>query len=182
MYALKYGIATLLLTMSCVVSQAQVITSRDVMISFFSEAPLEDIYAKSEQGLSAINPKTKEVYFKIAIQSFDFKKGLMQEHFNENYLESDQFPHAEFNGEIVDSIDFSKEGTYSVNVSGDLNIHGVTKNYSVSGEIKINKGTVTTHSTFRVSLADHNIKIPRLVIKNIAEVVEVTVSAKYKIK
>ncbi|WP_126244302.1 YceI family protein [Chitinophaga rhizosphaerae] len=153
---------------------------RSVRLRFFSSAPLEDIEAMSTQGVSAINPATRAIYFKVPITSFQFKKKLMQEHFNENYLESDKFPYAEFKGRVLGTTDLTKDGTWPVEAEGDLQIHGVTKSYRVSGTITIAGGNLAAEAKFKVRVADHNIKIPSLVIKNIAEVVEVTMSAQYQ--
>lgn len=160
--------------------QAQVVKSHNAKLSFFSEAPIENISAESNTGVSALDLSTKNVYFKVPMRSFVFKKSLMQEHFNENYMESSKYPFAEFNGKIIDQIDLTKDGTFPVSVQGDLNIHGVTKNYNVKAELKVKGGEISATSTFPVKLADHGIKIPRLVIKNIAEIVQVTVAAQYK--
>lgn len=153
---------------------------RNATLSFFSSAPLEDIDAKTTQGVSALNIKTKAVYFKVQINTFQFKKKLMQEHFNENYLESDKYPHAEFKGKITDNIDLTKDGSYPVTVEGTLNIHGVPKTYREKGTVTVSNGKVTATSKFNVRVADHKIKIPSLVVKNIAEVVEVSVNAVYE--
>ena len=104
----------------------------------------------------------------------------MQEHFNENYLESSKYPFAEFNGIIKEQVDLTKDGTYPVTVQGDLKIHGVTKNYIAKAELNVKGGKISANSTFPVKLVDHEIKIPKLVIKNIAEVVQVSVAANYK--
>jgi Uncharacterized conserved protein len=97
-------------------------------------------------------------------------------------MESGKYPFAEFNGKINEQVDLTKDGTYPVTVHGDLNIHGVTKNYNVKAELNVRGGEITANSTFPVKLADHEIKIPRLVIKNIAEIVQVTVAAQYNNK
>ena len=176
---MKTLIMIIMLAVSCVV-QAQIVTSRNAKLSFFSEAPIENISAESNTGVSALDLSTKSVYFKVPMRSFLFKKSLMQEHFNENYMESDKYPYAEFNGKINEQIDLTKDGIYPVSVQGDLNIHGVTKSYNVKAELKVRGGDITANSTFPVKLADHGIKIPRLVIKNIAEIVQVTVASQYK--
>jgi hypothetical protein len=160
--------------------QAQIVTSHSARLSFFSEAPIENIKAESNTGVSALNLSTETIYFKVPMRSFEFKKSLMQEHFNENYLESSKYPFAEFNGKIIEQVDLTKDGTYPVTVQGELNIHGVKKNYTVKAELKVTEGEISANSTFPVKLVDHEIKIPRLVIKNIAEIVQVTVSAIYK--
>ena len=160
--------------------QAQIVTSHSARLSFFSEAPIENIKAESYTGVSALNLSTEAIYFKVPMRSFEFKKSLMQEHFNENYLESNKYPFAEFNGKIKEQVDLTKDGTYPVTVQGELNIHGVKKSYIVKAELKVMGGEISANSTFPVKLVDHEIKIPRLVIKNIAEIVQVTVSASYK--
>ncbi len=176
---MKAGLTTILFLMAHWIVPAQVATSHDVTISFFSEAPIEDIKSVSKDGVSALDVSSGSIYFKVAIRTFEFEKSLMQEHFNENYLESSKYPYAEFNGTIKEPIDLTREGTAQVTVQGDLNIHNVTRNYTVKGEIKVERGIITAHASFPVKVADHQIRIPRLLIKNIAEVVEVTVSAKY---
>ncbi len=160
--------------------QAQVLTSQDVTLSFFSNAPIEDISAESDEGVSALDLESGSIYFKVAIRSFEFRKSLMQEHFNENYMESHKYPHAEFKGQLKDQVDFSATGTFPVTVEGNLTIHNVTQPYTVKGELKVTEREITARATFPVKVADHQIKIPRLVFKNIAEVVEVSVAAKYK--
>lgn len=175
---MKYLITVIMLAASWMV-HAQIVTSRSAKLSFFSEAPIENISAESNTGVSALNLSTKTIYFKVPMRSFKFKKSLMQEHFNENYMESDKYPFSEFNGKINEQIDLTKEGTYPVTVQGSLNIHGVTKNYTVKAELRVKGGEITATSSFPVKLADHDIKIPRLVIKNIAEIVQVTVATQY---
>ncbi|WP_346317405.1 YceI family protein [Chitinophaga sp. YIM B06452] len=165
----------------CLYGVAQNIQScRNVMFRFYSSAPLEDIEAKTTQGVSAINTNTKAIYFKVPINTFQFKKKLMQEHFNENYLESDKYPHAEFKGKVLENPDLTKDGVYPVTVEGSLQIHGVTKTYKEQGTLTVQNGKLSASAKFNVRVADHKIKIPSLVVKNIAEVVEVTVEAAYQ--
>lgn len=177
----KISVIVNLLILIYFTSQAQVIKSKDVTISFFSKAPIEDIQAESERSVSALDTKTGTIYFKVPIQSFRFEKSLMQEHFNENYLESDKYPYAEFKGKIKGKIDLSKAGTYPATVQGEMTIHNVTRIYQVNGSLQITGDQLKAHAVFPVKLADHHIKIPTIVIKHIAEVVQVTVSANYNI-
>lgn len=166
-----------------VVTQAQnILISNNAAVSFFSNTILEDIEGKSSLGSSAINANTGDIIFKVSNTSFRFKKKLMQEHFNENYMESDKYPVSEFKGKLEKPIDVSKNGSYSVNVSGKLTVHGVTKDYRSVAEIVVNNGVATAKSVFKVKVADHNIKIPSLVFKNIAEIVEVRIQALYQPK
>lgn len=152
---------------------------RNVRLSFFSSAPLEDIEAKTDKGVSAINLKTRSIYFKVFVNTFQFRKKLMQDHFNENYLETEKYPFAEFKGKVAEETDLTKNGTWPVTVTGNLLLHGVEKPYTEKGTITVTNGQVKATATFKVKLADHQIKIPSLVIKNIAEVVDVTVNAEY---
>ncbi|SFD25495.1 YceI-like domain-containing protein [Chitinophaga sp. CF118] len=169
--------AGLLLTISCFAQE--IFSCRNTTLSFFSATPMEDIDAVTSKGVSAINLKTGAVYFKVAVNTFKFKKQLMEEHFNENYLESDKYPHAEFKGKIIDIIDLHKDGTYNVTVEGTLSMHGVDKVYREKATVTVQDGKPAATTKFNVRLADHHIKIPTLVVKNIAEVVEVTVKATY---
>lgn len=157
----------------------KIYSCRNVHLSFFSSAPLEDIEAKTDKGVSAINLETGAVYFKVPVNTFQFRKKLMQEHFNENYLETDKYPYAEFKGRLANPAALNGNGTYEVTVEGTLSIHGVDKTYREKGTITIQNGQLTSTSKFKVRLVDHKIKIPTLVIKNIAEVVDVTMQATY---
>lgn len=159
----------------------QTYISRKAAFTFFSQAPLEDIKAESKQGVSALNIGTGEIYFKVKIRSFHFRKGLMEEHFNENYMESDKYPYAEFKGNIKETLDYKKDGIYPVTVNGMLTIHNVSKEYTTKASLEIKDGVIVGQSVFNVRVADHNIKIPKLVFKNIAEVVEVRVSVEYEV-
>ena len=155
---------------------------KNATVSFYSSTVLEDIEAKSNTGTSAINVKTGEMLFKVSNTSFRFQKKLMQEHFNENYMESNTFPKADFKGAITNlsTINFSKDGTYPATVKGDLTIHGVTKNVELPGTVTVAQGMISAHSKFSVKVKDYNIKIPATVINNIAETIDVTVDCKYE--
>lgn len=154
----------------------------DVEMTFFSEARFEDIEATSKKGASVLNLITRKMAFKVSIASFTFEKGLMQEHFNENYMESDQYPYANFTGEIVDDIDLTKEGTYKVVVSGELSIHGVVKKRQIEGAITVKKGRIMIDSSFLVPVSDHDIDIPNDKISNISQDIMVKIKAIYEPK
>lgn len=158
----------------------QFLISKNAMVSFYSSTVLEDIEAKSNTASSALNPKSGDILFKVSNTSFKFQKKLMQEHFNENYMESEKYPYSEFSGKITGVFDITKNGTYPVSVSGNLKVHGVAKSYTVPAEIIVTNGNITGKATFKVKIADHAIKIPSLVFKNIAEFVEVKIQAVYQ--
>lgn len=153
---------------------------RHATISFFSAAPIEDIAAKTDKAVSAINLQTGAVYFKIPIRTFEFRKALMQEHFNTDYLESDKYPFAEFKGKILNFKQAASDGKYNVTVDGQLTIHGVTKEYKEQGTLEIKGGKVKVISSFKIRIADHHVDIPQILFKNIAEVVDVKVNALYE--
>lgn len=150
--------------------------------SFFSSAPLEDIEARSSQAVSILDTRSGEIGASLLMRSFNFRKALMEEHFNENYVESDKYPKATFKGKItnISDLDLSKPGNYSLNITGDMTLHGVTKSITVTAEAVVGEGALRAKTVFPLTVKDFKIKVPRLVIDNIAEVVEVTVSFNYK--
>lgn len=156
-----------------------VFVSRGAEISFYSSAPIEDIEAKTDKAVSALNLQTGSVFFKVPIQSFQFDRGLMQSHFNSDYLESDKFPYAQFTGQLTPLPPAGVDGTYPVTVSGQLTMHGVTKSYQTAGTLVVKGAQLSAKATFKVRLEDHRITVPTLLMRNIAEVVEVNVNATY---
>ena len=103
----------------------------------------------------------------------------MQEHFNENYMESAKYPNAKFSGKINEKVDYTKNGEYKVTCTGTLTIHGVAQPTTISGTLKINEGKVHLDSKFAVKLKDFKIEVPKLVFQNIAESIDVTMTATY---
>ncbi len=151
-------------------------------ISFFSSAPLEDIEADNSKGVSAVNFENNKVFFKVPIKDFIFDNSLMQEHFNENYMESDKFPYAKFSGILNDKIDPNKIGSQQTTVSGELEIHGVKKKYTTTVYFtKAKGGKLKAKAKFDVRLEDHNIDIPKVVTKKIAEKVQVSLEVDYSL-
>jgi hypothetical protein len=150
-------------------------------IGFFSHTPVEDIKAENNQVAGALDISTGEMVFQVLMRSFHFEKALMEEHFNENYLESDRFPKAEFRGKINDAekINPTEKGSHDVTVEGDLTIHGVTKPVTANGTIQVTDDGLIADSRFNIVPEDYNITIPNVVRENIAKNVEVTVSMKY---
>lgn len=162
--------------------QSSVMISKDAVLSFYSSAPLEDIEASTRSGASAFNIMTGEIIFKVKNASFEFDKKLMQEHFNENYMETDKFALSEFKGKVQDAPKLKSDGQYRLPVSGILQIHGVTRPYTTVGTFDVKDGVVKAEATFNVKLDDHKIRIPSVVGKRIAEVVQVKVHSIYRPK
>lgn len=163
-------------------AHAQKWMTRTAKVSFFSSTPVENIEAFNNETASIVDSKTGEVVFMVPIKSFKFEKALMQEHFNENYMESDQYPKAEFKGKITNlgDVNFNKDGTYNVKTSGKLTMHGVTKDVATNGTIVVKAGTATVKSKFSVAPKDYGIKIPAIAASKIASKIEVTINADLK--
>lgn len=174
----KYSLilATLLLATNV---YSQRFMTRTGKVTFFSSTPVENIEAVNNETACAIDSKSGDVAFQVPVKSFKFEKALMQEHFNENYMESDKYPKADFKGKITNlsAVDFSKDGQYSVAAAGKMTIHGVTRDVSAPGTITVKGGGITAASKFKLRPADYGIKIPGLVAGKIAKEIEVTVNS-----
>jgi hypothetical protein len=147
-------------------------------INFRSDAPLELIKAQSNELKGLFIPDKKQFAFIINIKSFKgFNSPLQQEHFNENYLESNKFPVASFEGKIIEDIDFTKDGVFTVRSKGNLLLHGVLQERIIKSEIAIKNKYISIKSNFTVLLADHNIPIPKVVHEKLASEIKVEVKA-----
>lgn len=145
-------------------------------IRFFSSAVLEDIEANSKEALGAIDLEKGTIAVSMLMKSFEFEKSLMQEHFNENYIESDKYPKATFKGTLsnFESLNFKKAGRFEAEVNGEIEIHGVTKPWNATVMFDVTSTSLSAKTVFMVVLEDFKVKIPRLMFRNIAEEVEVT--------
>lgn len=145
-------------------------------ISFYSKATLENIEAHNRSVTAVLDSKTGNVQFSVAIKGFEFEKALMQEHFNENYLESGKHSKAEFKGQIANNsgIDYTKDGTYNAKVKGKLTIHGETKDIDADGRVTVKGDKVQLVSDFNVLLADYKIKNDKM--NNISNTIRVSVN------
>lgn len=174
-------IITSLLTASILMagfdSFAQRYMTRNGNITFFSAAPLENIEAHNRQVNAAFDASNGELVFRVLMKSFQFEKALMQEHFNENYVESHKFPNASFTGRIANlsEIDLSKDGTYPAVVDGELTIRGISKPVKETGTFEVKGDLITGTCVFNIQLKDFDIAIPRAVVNNIAETIEIRV-------
>ena len=147
-------------------------------IKFNSRAPQELIHASSDNLKGAIDLEKKTFAFKIGISSFlGFNSPLQREHFNENYMETDVFPEATYMGKIIEDVDLTKDGSYVVRAKGKLRIHGVEQERIIRSTIVSKQGKLFIESEFVVLLADHNIKIPKVVYSKLAPEINVSVNA-----
>lgn len=177
-------IFTLALLISSVTLQAQDrYLTRTGDIKFFSHAPLEDIEAHTNKALCIVDLSKGQVAVDMLIKSFEFEKKLMQEHFNENYMESDKHPKSTFQGtfEVPEGLKGMTDGTYEVDVTGDISVHGISKPLSTVATLSVAGGKLSGGLVFKVKVADHNIKIPKVVVRNISEEVEVTATFDFEL-
>ena len=174
---IKAIVPALLLMLQSPDSFGQKYMAENGYVRFFSEAPLENIEAVNNDGLSVFETSTGRIAFTIPIKDFEFAKQLMQQHFNENYLESDKYPTSTFSGEIQGYSDTAEK--QELTARGELTIHGVTKEVTIEGEGKKTGEKILLEASFPVQLEDYNIKIPKVVMFNIAEVVDVTIKFEY---
>jgi polyisoprenoid-binding protein YceI len=175
---MKRNISVLIIALLVTVSAfGQNYVTKTGHIKFYSETPIETIEAHNHAVNSALNPQTGDFVFKVLIKSFEFEKALMQEHFNENYMESDKYPNATFKGKLanVEGLDFSKDGSFDASIKGDLTIHGVTKTVEEKGTFTVSDGKIQGQSVFNVLLEDYEVKVPGAVKKQISESIEVSV-------
>jgi polyisoprenoid-binding protein YceI len=150
---------------------------------FRSDAPLEMIEAESKELKGLIDFEQETFAFSISINSFrGFNSALQREHFNENYMETEKFARATFAGKLIEKIDISQPGQYTVRAKGKLNIHGVEQERIIPVTLTIQNQQILIHSTFNVILQDHNIAIPKVVQQKIADTIIVHITAKAESK
>ena len=168
--------AIMLFTASLAVAQKYM--TKVGTIKFSSDTPMEKIEGVNRQVNSALDVTNGNFVFKVLIRGFEFEKALMQEHFNENYMESEKFPNSTFNGKItnIKDVNFAKDGLYKIVAEGDLFMHGVTNKVKANGTLEVKAGKVLGVTTFNVAPKDYNIIIPAAVIKNISEAIKVDVN------
>jgi polyisoprenoid-binding protein YceI len=158
--------------------QSTILGTKSGIITFSSDAPLELIRASSKELRGKFDISKKVFAFTVNINSFTgFNSPLQREHFNENYMESVQYPGASFSGKIIEDIDFSKDGLYTIRAKGNLTIHGVVQERIIKSDLVVKDGKITISSNFTVLLADHNIPIPKVVHEKLASEIKVEVKA-----
>jgi hypothetical protein len=148
-----------------------------ITIDATTNASLETVHAVNRTARAVLDTKTGNLLFVVLLKGFEFQKALMQEHFNENYVESDKYPKGEFKGQVVNisSVDFSKEGTYNVSVTGTLSMHGKSQPLETKGTLQVKNGKVIANCTFDLTLKDYNITIPGLVADKVSKTAKVII-------
>lgn len=176
------SVVAFLLIHSTFIWSQDIYFTREGRISFFSEAPLENIEAHNNRASSVFNMQDCKIEFSVLIRGFMFEKSLMQEHFNENYMESHLYPRATFKGNILDceKIDFESDGTYPFVVEGELEMRNISRAVTAEGAFVVEDGKISAKAGFVVAVADYDIHIPSVVRDNIAREIEVTIEADYR--
>lgn len=173
---MRYIIITcLFITLINVKVDGQLYTTRNGLIGFFSKTPLEDIKADNKQVYAVIDAGKKNIAFSLLMKGFLFERALQQEHFNENYVESDQYPKAGFTGMYTGDVNTRKDGSYPVVVKGNLTIHGVTKTIEAPATLEVKGGRLSGTAKFNISPEEYAIRIPSIVRDKIAKQVTIRI-------
>ena len=166
------------LLLSAHTALAQKYKSTEGTVKFYSAEILEDITAINKNVKSAFDSESGQIVFSVIITGFEFHKSLMQEHFNEKYLESEKYPKSTFNG-TISAFEINKMNA-DVEAEGVLEIHGVKNKIKVRGTLDFIGEKMMIHTVFMVKLVDYKIIVPRLMFQKIAEEIEVTVDIEYR--
>jgi len=178
----KLGVIIVLVGMAITLQSQTKYLSKNGYVSFYSKTPMEEIKGENSQALGILEVQTGKVVINLLMKSFKFDRALMEEHFNENYAESDKFPKSNYTATITNlkDINFKKDGNYSADVDGQMTIHGTTKPLKTKGEIEIKGETITIKAKFLLNPSDYGIQIPSLVREKISENMDVTVNIALK--
>ena len=162
-------------------AQAQKYFTRDGKVSFDATAQNspEKIQATTNAGTLVLDKTSGDVQMAVLLKGLQFEKALMQEHFNENYLETSKYPKAEFKGKLDNpaAVDFTKDGTYTSNVSGTMTMHGVSKQLTAPVKFTVKGGQISSTANFKLALSDYGISVPSLVSDKVAKEANVSISA-----
>ncbi|MCB0576847.1 MAG: YceI family protein, partial [Saprospiraceae bacterium] len=160
---------------------AQRYFTRDAKVYFdaTSKDSPERIEATAKSGTIVLDASSGKLEAAVLVKNFLFERALMQEHFNENYLESSKYPKAIFKGKFEDAskVDFSKDGTYNPTLSGELTLHGKTKQVKVPAKVQVKGGKATASASFTVTLSDFDISVPSVVSDKLAKEAKISIDA-----
>lgn len=173
----KFVLIGILILSGTIASAQDKFFTKNGRISFISKGNIETIEANHKSVTCVLDTKTGNVQFSVLMRGFEFRKALMQEHFNENYVESDKFPRSEFRGQVVNNsaVTYTQDGVYDAKVKGKLTIHGITKDIEADGKITVKGGKPQANATLGILLSDYNISIPAVVKENISNNVTITI-------
>ncbi len=157
--------------------EASIYICKEGKVNFISDAPLELITASSDKLAGVLNVESRSFTFSVASATFEgFNSALQRTHFNEDYMESEKYPSSTFKGKIIEEVDISAPGKYNVRAKGKLTIHGVEFDRIIRCDLVTEENKIAVHSDFTVFLDDHNISVPTIVNKKIAEEIKVEIN------
>ena len=151
-------------------------------ITFEASVPaFEEVKAKNQAVTCVLNTTTGEFASLVLIKGFSFKVALMEEHFNENYMESDSYPKATFRGKI-DNFDVSKltATAKEFTIKGKMDMHGKSKDITITANIKKSSDGIEIDSDFSLNTNDFGIEIPSIVSKKVSKKVAVKLDVTLK--
>lgn len=151
------------------------------LVKFSSEAPLETIKAANTRSSGILDPDARSFVVQIPVTGFEgFNSPLQREHFNENYMATDTWPKAYFQGRIIEAVDLTRPGTHSVRAKGTLTIRNVERERIIPCSITVTNDGLRVTSDFDVVLDEHGIRIPRVVQQKISPIVQVSADMSFK--
>lgn len=162
--------------------QAQKYFSKNAKVSFAAGTPVENIDAVNKSGTVIIDLASGKIESAVLVTGFQFDRALMQEHFNENYIESAKYPKAIFKGSMdtKQAAQLAKDGKYTIKVTGDLTMHGVTKPMATNVDFVVNQGKIKAVAVFNAVLEDFKIAIPSLVKDKISKQAKIQVDVDFQ--
>jgi len=155
---------------------AQIFVGKTCSTHFFSKTSMKDIEAKSNTSKPVLDPASGSFQMRIQNTSFKFESSFMEEHFNENYMESEKYPYTTFKGKINEKVDYTKDGEYKVTCTGAMDMHGTINQIITLGTLTVKGKEITMVSKFKIKPADYKIKVPSLYVKEIAEEIDVDIT------
>jgi len=176
----KITCLTLTLLIIAAVGHTQLYFTTTGFAGFYSKTSLEDIKAENNQVYAVVDVTKKSLAFSMLLNGFVFTKELMQEHFNENYVESDKYPKATFTGAYTDDVDLTKNQEVTVHVTGTITMHGASKAFATTATLHLSNGVLTGTAMFQLVPSDFNISIPGLVKDKIAQKIDVHITVNCK--
>lgn len=169
---------TLSLLLMLLFAKDGIYESENGKVSFESKATLEKIVATSDDLRGMIDPANNAFRFSVRLDSFHgFNSNLQKIHYNDNYVESDQYPNAVFSGKIIEEVNFEKPGSQMVRAKGSFSLHGITLTRIILSKLTVlPSGQISIQSDFGLNLTEYRIKIPRLVHKKVAQEIKIHVA------
>ena len=177
----RYALIVLFLSVGVIAHSQNRYFTRNGGIHFSAGTAMEDIDAVNNSVTSVMDLNTGQIEFAVLIKGFEFKRALMEDHFNENYLESDKYPRAIFKGKFTnrDNVNITKDGEYPIKIRGVMDLHGVRKEIETDGVLAVTGSQINARSKLNILLSDYNINIPSLVKDKISKVVSVSIDCNY---